>query len=305
MLSPPRFLTLPLALALALALACSADPVDTGRRDAGGADGGDALDAGSPDATARDAATDAGPPSPDAGAPDCDPGFLLTPAAPETGRVNTIAFRDDVAFVHIGLDLPGASVGGADISSMDGTYRWAFPVTFPSPGRYTARFTADMGATLVGACAFDVADTGPPPDLPGPSCATRVCGESDGAGGTCTRCPMVESEGGACMDPPSPVGPDGPGASWACLDSAGCLEGSGLCRIWCPGEPCDMERHPDGCPQGVESCLVPAWVTDYEEACRMCCTSRRHDPTGEFACWDDAYNLCRYPGDCGMPYPLP
>ncbi|HJL26406.1 MAG TPA: M1 family aminopeptidase, partial [Polyangiaceae bacterium LLY-WYZ-15_(1-7)] len=168
-----------------------------------------------------------------------------------------------------------------------------------------ARFTADMGATLVGACAFDVADTGPPPDLPGPSCATRVCGESDGAGGTCTRCPMVESEGGACMDPPSPVGPDGPGASWACLDSAGCLEGSGLCRIWCPGEPCDMERHPDGCPQGVESCLVPAWVTDYEEACRMCCTSRRHDPTGEFACWDDAYNLCRYPGDCGMPYPLP
>ena len=50
MLSPPRFLTLPLALALALALACSADPVDTGRRDAGGADGGDALDAGSPDA---------------------------------------------------------------------------------------------------------------------------------------------------------------------------------------------------------------------------------------------------------------
>ena len=73
---------------------------------------------------------------------------------------------------------------------MDGTYRWAFPVTFPSPGRYTARFTADMGATLVGACAFDVADTGPPPDLPGPSCATRVCGESDGAGGTCTRCPI-------------------------------------------------------------------------------------------------------------------
>ena len=66
-----------------------------------------------------------------------------------------------------------------------------------------------------------------------------------------------------------------------------------------------MERHPDGCPQGVESCFVPAGITDYEEACRQCCRGRHHAPTGEFACWDDAINLCRYPGDCGRPYPIP
>jgi hypothetical protein len=49
--------------------------------------------------------------------------------------------------------------------------------------------------------------------------------------------------------------------------------------------------HPDGCPQGVESCFVDPHVTSYEEACKTCCESRHHAPTGEYACWDDAFSL--------------
>ncbi|MFW5739119.1 MAG: hypothetical protein ACOC1F_02000 [Myxococcota bacterium] len=76
---------------------------------------------------------------------------------------------------------------------------------------------------------------------------------------------------------------------------------SGLCRIWCPGEPCDTTVHPDGCPQGVEACSVDPHFTSYEpEACKACCESRHHAPTGEYACWDENF-LCRYPGDCGKP----
>ncbi len=75
--------------------------------------------------------------------------------------------------------------------------------------------------------------------------------------------------------------------------------------MWCPGEPCDTVRHPDGCPQGVESCFIDAHITNYEEACRACCESRHHAPTGEYACWDATHNMCRYPGDCGLPYPMP
>ncbi len=61
------------------------------------------------------------------------------------------------------------------------------------------------------------------------------------------------------------------------------------------------EAHPDGCPQGVESCFVSASYNSYEEACKACCESRFHEPTQEYACWDEAHSLCRYPTDCGLP----
>ena len=68
-------------------------------------------------------------------------------------------------------------------------------------------------------------------------------------------------------------------------------------------EPCDNVAHPDGCPQGVETCYVDPTLTDYEEACRQCCNSRYHQPLGLYACWDETYNICRHPYDCGTPYP--
>ena len=50
--------------------------------------------------------------------------------------------------------------------------------------------------------------------------------------------------------------------------------------------------------------IVEADIRDLE-ACRQCCESRFHTPTGQYACWDNTYNICRYPTDCGQPYPLP
>lgn len=277
-----------------------------GRNDTGGFDAGnrDASADARPDSDPMDVGPiDSASDAPDAPI-DCDTAFRFDPAASGTGEVNQVSYRHIEGLTHIGLTVSAPSeVGRVAISGEGGLNIWTFPVAFHEAGIYDVAFTAEMGGRVLGTCRVSVADTGPPPDLEDPpDCTGRVCGESDGAGGTCSRCPMVESEGGACMDPPSPIGPGGPGP-WSCLDSAGCTGGG--CVIWCPGEPCDTERHPDGCPQGVESCFVEPGITDYEEACRTCCRARHHAPTGEFACWDDAINVCRYPGDCGMPFPLP
>ena len=205
------------------------------------------------------------------------------------------------AYVWVGLDVVGpgnAEIGPVDITGGDGSWAWSFDLALSAAGTWTLTFTADEGARAIASCQLAVADTGTSPGLPDPEVC--LCGETDDDGSTCETCAMVESAGGACLDPPSPIHPSGSG-TWACLDSAGC-DGD-LCRIWCPGEPCDTVAHPDGCPQGVEACWVDPSITDYEVACRSCCESRHHAPTGEYACWDDTYNMCRYPGDCGTPYP--
>lgn len=227
----------------------------------------------------------------------CDPGFGFQPDPPETGQINRVSFThaDPLAYVAILAAGPGqAQQGNLEITSSD-PWTWTWPTTFDTPGMWTFTFQAGDPLTVYGQCTREVVGTGSPPPLPVGSCDGKVCGESDGQGGTCTACPME----GTCLDPPSPYGPSGPGP-WSCLDNAGCQDW-GQCRIWCPGEPCDSAVHPDGCPQGVETCFVDPHHASYEDACRACCESRHHAPTGEYACWDEALSLCRYPGDCGKP----
>jgi len=264
----------------------------------------DGIEAESP----GDAAPDADDPVADEAVElPCDEGFYFEPADPETGLILWIHYtHPTVGYVYVGFEVTGdgtVELGGTEVVGGGDVYHWRVPAAIHAGGLYTATFTADSGELVVASCSFLVRDTGPPPDLPDQgTCESRVCGERDDAGNLCTDCPVV----GTCLDPPSPIHPGGPDAgTWSCLDSAGCLEDDGLCRMWCPGEPCDTERHPDGCPQGVEACYVDAHIADYEEACRTCCESRRHDPTGEYACWDETYSMCRYPGDCGLPYPVP
>lgn len=235
----------------------------------------------------------------------CDPGFSFDPDPPGSGTITWVGFTDPspLTFVEMEATGPGvASRGSLEIAASD-PWTWRWPFTDLAPGIWTFTFSHGEPPVTLGSCQREVLDTGLPPDLPGDpppptgDCgAGQVCGDAGPGGGTCDYCPMV----GDCLDPPSPYGPSGPG-DWSCLDSAGCNEGDGVCRIWCPGEPCNEEAHPDGCPQGVETCFVSATFTSYEEACASCCESRFHEPTGEYACWDPAFNLCRYPTDCGLP----
>jgi len=290
------------ALCVAACSACGSSG-DGQASNVGGA-GGTTHDASSssdawPSAEAAvEAGNDASPESSsDVETPSCDPAFSFSPAQLETGAVVYASFTFDEPLAYVGIEATGpgeAKQGNLSISGSS-PWTWTWPMTLSEGGSWTFVFKAGDPQQTYGSCVKNVADTGSPPALPAGSCDGKVCGESDGNGGTCTTCPMV----GDCLDPPSPYGPSGPGA-WSCLDNAGCQD-SGQCRIWCPGEPCDSAVHPDGCPQGVETCYVDAHFTSYEEACRACCESRHHAPTGEYACWDSAFNLCRYPGDCGKP----
>lgn len=238
-------------------------------------------------------------------------GWAFTPNPSATGSVNQIAYTSAVrGYVYVDLIFEGlgqVKKGQLEVTRVDPAWTWQWPVTLSRPGEWKVSFVAEQPPQTISSCRFVVADTGLPPPLvdpepdPNPNCDGKVCGESDEAGGQCQVCPMAYAAGGACMDPPSPITPSGSG-QWACLDNANCSK-SGSCKIWCPGEPCDTTRHPEGCPNGVEACWVPPHITDYEEACRQCCNSRYHSPTGEYACWDDNYNICRYPGECGRPYP--
>jgi hypothetical protein len=260
----------------------------TNTQDAGGQYGDASVDG---DASfPPDAPVDTPPPS-------CDPGFDFSPEPLETGKVIYASFTHDDPLTDVGIAATGPGTvhqGNLSISGAN-PWTWTWPMTVDAGGTWVFTFTAGDPQITYGTCAKGVADTGAPPTLPTGSCEGKVCGESDGQGGTCEQCPME----GTCLDPPSPYGPGGPG-SWSCLDVAGCQDW-GQCRIWCPGEPCDSVVHPDGCPQGVETCFVDPHITSYEEACKACCESRHHAPTGEYACWDDAFSLCRYPGDCGKP----
>ncbi|MCB9753951.1 MAG: hypothetical protein H6713_28745 [Myxococcales bacterium] len=224
----------------------------------------------------------------------CDPGFAFDPDPAESGAILLASFThaEPLAYVDLAITGPGApTITWAGISASD-PWTWNWQVIGLNPGVWTASFSAGEPAQPYGGCQFQVIDTGPapePPDPPDPTGADCLCGEGDG----CDHCPMV----GACLDPPSPVGPNGPGMTWECLDNAGCDNGS--CRIWCPFEPCDMEKHPGGCPNNTEACWVPPWIDSYEEACKQCCES-----APQSSCWDEAYNLCRYPGECGLPLPF-
>lgn len=262
-------------------------------QDSGKPDGWTPVDGG--DAGGSDAADASQPP--DAPPAACDDGFSFSPAQPATGAINDVAFTFDQPLAYVGISAVGpgsAQQGNLEITT-SAPWTWSWPMTFDAAGMWTFTFSAGDPSQPYGMCTKNVIDTGTPPPISTGSCAGKVCGESDGNGGTCTACPME----GSCLDPPSPYGPGGPG-SWSCLDSAGCQDW-GQCRIWCPGEPCDAAVHPDGCPQGVETCYVDPHFTSYEEACKACCESRHHAPTGEYACWDDAFSLCRYPSDCGKP----
>ena len=283
---------------------CPGGNMDVARRDGGGAPSREDASARPRDASST-TPVDGG-----VGALPCADGFMFVPSPAETGAVNEVTYQTSAAgsYAYIGFAFsgPGAvaqghlEIGGSRATAL----RFSVPTTFATAGRYHVAFSEEMGANLLAECDFTVIDTGAAPELPGGppptgDCTGRVCGESNGAGGTCDLCPMVASAGGACMDPPSPVGPSGPGP-WSCLDNASCT-GDGQCRIWCPAEPCNKAAHPEGCPQGVEACWVDAHITDYEDACRQCCRSRRHFDIG-YACWDDAFNVCRYPGECdGRP----
>jgi len=235
----------------------------------------------------------------------CDGGFTFAPYPAATGSMNEVIYETtSQAFPYVDVEITGpgdAKKGDVDLLQGQSPWRWSWEFSVDAPGEWSVVFSAGDPRIEIARCQFEVSDTGSPPETPQGDCAGKVCGESDGQGGSCSRCPMVESEGGACMDPPSPIGPSG-ADSWSCLDNAGCTEG-GSCRIWCPGEPCDMAAHPEGCPNGVEACWVPPDITDYEEACRQCCNGRYHAPTGEYACWDNQYNVCRYPGECGTGPP--
>lgn len=294
-------------VAIAVLAACGSD-ADNRATNVGGSGGGTGGSSATDAATQSDASVQQDGASgsdgsahvdakPDGPAPACDPGFGFAPAVLETGKVLSVSFTYDEPLAWVGIEAtgPGASKQGNLSVSGASPWTWTWPMTVDAGGTWTFVFSAGDPQTAYGTCAKVVMDTGAPPALPAASCDGKVCGESDGNGGTCEACPME----GTCLDPPSPYGPSGPGA-WSCLDTAGCQD-SGQCRIWCPGEPCDANVHPDGCPQGVETCFVDAHITSYEDACRACCESRHHAPTGAYACWDDSFNLCRYPGDCGKP----
>jgi len=313
-------MALPMALLMAalIALLAACGPAGTIRDRNDGAmtgDGGNPGDDGAPGADARldgGADGDGGEAHPDGGPVlECDPGFSFTPDPAETGQILEVHFTTTAqGYAYVGLRIEGpGSAERTDVTLVSGQspWSWMWYAALDAGDVWTLTFTAGDPSTDIAACQLQVADTGPPPDLPvlpGPDCSNGVCGQSDGNGGTCTRCPMVGSEGGACLDPPSPIGPSGPGP-WECLDTAGCELWGPVCRIWCPGEPCRQDLHPEGCPQGVETCYVDPTLTDYEEACRQCCNSRYHQPLDLYACWDDTYNICRHPYDCGSPYPLP
>ena len=294
-------------LSVALAGACADEgrrPADDGYTSFASLDGGPTSAGSSSDGAPGDGEPGDGEPGdgePGDGDPEplpCDPGFTFTPDPPGTGSLLNVAFTDPAPLVYIDLLVSGpgaASIQGAGISTND-PWTWDWTVTDLSPGVWTFSFGAGEDWMVLATCEVEVADTGTPQPLPTGACAGKVCGESDGEGGICETCPMV----GECLDPPSPYGPNGM-EPWSCLDSASCNTDSGSCRIWCPGEPCNDEAHPDGCPQGVETCWVDASYASYEDACQACCESRYHQPTGEYACWDAGFNLCRYPTDCGQP----
>ena len=228
----------------------------------------------------------------------CDGDFAFTPNPPGTGSLLNVAFTDPRPLAYVDLQASGPGVAAmqfAGITTND-PWTWNWTVTDLGPGVWTFSFGAGENWMVLATCQIEVLDTGLPQPLPTGACAGKVCGDDDGMGGLCQECPMV----GDCLDPPSPYGPNGM-EQWSCLDNASCQENDGTCRIWCPGEPCNNAEHPDGCPQGVEACWVDASISSYEEACRTCCESRYHQPTGEYACWDETFNLCRYPTDCGLP----
>ena len=243
----------------------------------------------------------------------CDMGFDFDPSSLRTSQVLTAHFRADVGHAYIGFDIQGPGnviQGPTEYESGSRPFHWYSDFTVNAGGVYTVSFTRQDGENtptiIVGSCQIRVMADGSPPPIdmpPAANCQDKVCGDDDGAGGKCSTCPMV----GSCLDPPAPVGP-GPGqAPWACLDNAGCNEEQGFCVVWCPFEECLYEDS-GGCPQNTEGCVVPSWVTSYEQACQMCCESRFHNRPGspghnQYACWDSAINLCRYPGDCGKPYP--
>lgn len=229
----------------------------------------------------------------------CDDRFAFDPDPPGTGTFLKVLVSDPEPLVFVDLQASGpgqASIMFDDVVA-NNPFTWAWDVTSLAEGVWTFTFLAGDPQQTVGQCQVYVHDTGEPPPPPMGDCDGKVCGDDDGNGGYCQTCPMV----GECLDPPSPYGPSPDQSPWECLDNAGCHEESGNCTIWCPGEPCNMEAHPDGCPQGVESCFVSASYTSYEEACKACCESRFHEPTQEYACWDEAHSLCRYPTDCGLP----
>ncbi len=255
-------------IAVLALVACENEIGGGGRRDAS---------AGS-DASMRDAAADMRMAAPDLPvAPPCDDGFSIAPIPAATGSVISIAYTHPEGFTFIGLELtgPGATEIGSAAIGGGGPYTWTFPTTAAAAGRYTATFLKDM--TVVQAtCSFDVVDTGPPPDLEDP--VECLCGES------CAdpSCPVV----GSCFDSPSPYAPGGSG-TWQCLDNAGCDGGN--CRIWCPFEPCPREGGA-GCVNNTEACWVNPSITDYDEACRVCCESAPRN-----AEWNSVDHYCMEP----------
>ncbi len=295
---------------LVLAVGCGGpiadDPVTSGLgpfgTSASGDDTGEATTSTAPPADADSGMMgSSGPPAPPL---PCDAGFDFDPDPPGSGAVTQVGFTFDEPLTYVDLSAsgPGVATFGALEISGSAPWTWTWPVTDLAPGVWTFSFAHGEAPVTIATCQREVLDTGlppRPPDDPPPrgDCGVgQVCGDAGPNGGTCNHCPMV----GECLEPASPYGPSGPG-EWSCLDSASCEGADGVCRIWCPGEPCNEQAHPDGCPQGVEACFVSAAFTSYQEACASCCESRFHEPTGEYACWDPAFNLCRYPTDCGLP----
>ncbi len=224
--------------AAALAAACTSSPgtVANGRGIDASANGGSAGLPGDGGSTGGGGAGGAavGGAAGAGGSLVCDSRFSVSPDPPGTGSLTSVGFTDSSPLTYIKLTAsgPGTATLVSQGITTSNPWTWTWAVTDLTPGLWTFTFSAGSPQAPVATCQKNVLDTGTPPPAPPPpkgSCTGKVCGDDDGNGGKCTTCPMV----GSCLSPASPYGPGGKG-SWSCLDNAGCLQNSGLCKILVP-----------------------------------------------------------------------
>lgn len=219
----------------------------------------------------------------------CDPGFVFAPDPPETASPLAVAFTHAEPLTYVELKVSGPSspqATGGPITTSD-PWTWNWTVTGLSPGLHGFEFWAGDPSARIATCEKNVTDTGRSSGGSGGGGG----GGSGGSGGHC--CGLV----GTDLANASPCGPSAAASPWKTLDNAGCHDGGGCKKIWCPFEKCDPVKHPNGCPQGTEACWVGDQFATYEDACKSCCESYG-------ACWDAALSTCRHPDDCGLPLGL-
>lgn len=126
--------------------------------------------------------------APDRVAARCDPAFVVTPAAPGDDQPFELRYTHPTGWTNIGLRWSGPRTPTwrfVDVVTR-APFTWRFAVDPTAAGRYTVTFTADNGATSLGACELDVAsrgapdvvtapvDVAPPVDAPAAAFVTRA-----------------------------------------------------------------------------------------------------------------------------------